>query len=85
MLSRANHLTKTVTRACSQLNRLGDSAHFRVANTKHPLIPNKQMKFSEADLGDHTGRLQNYIWTKDEISEKMKTLYRHVSHSISSN
>jgi hypothetical protein len=42
-------------------------------------MPNEKKKYTEADLGDHTGRLQNYVWTKEEISEKMKTLYRHVS------
>jgi hypothetical protein len=45
-------------------------------------MPNEKKKYTEADLGDHTGRLQNYVWTKEEISEKMKTLYRHVSHSL---
>lgn len=27
--------------------------------------------------GDHTGRQQNHIWTKEELKEKMSTLYRH--------
>jgi len=60
---------------------LSDGVHFNATNVKHPLMPNEK-KYTEADLGDHTGRLQNYIWTKEEISDKMKTLYRHVSINI---
>ncbi len=82
MLSRMNRVVRPTFRAYSQCIRLGDSAHFRATNTKHPLIPEEKRKFTEADFGDHTGRLQNYVWTKDEISEKMKTLYRHVRHSM---
>jgi hypothetical protein len=27
--------------------------------------------------GDHSGRQQNHIWSKDEIDEQLKNLYRH--------
>ncbi len=82
MLSRLNRLTRPATRAYSQCAILSDGAHFRATNIKHPLMPNEKKKYTDADFGDHTGRLQNYIWTKEEISEKMKTLYRHVSINI---
>ena len=73
---------RPATRAYSQCAILSDGAHFNATNIKHPLMPTEKKKYTEADLGDHTGRLQNYVWTKEEISEKMKTLYRHVSHSL---
>ena len=57
-----------------------ESNHFRVTNTKHPLI---KKEFTDSDYGDHTGRLQNYIWNKEEINEKMETLYRHVPKTVS--
>lgn len=28
-------------------------------------------------VGDHSGRQQNHIWTKDEIDAELKSLYRH--------
>ena len=46
-----------------------ESNHFRVTNTKHPLI---KKEFTDSDYGDHTGRLQNYIWNKEEVNEKME-------------
>ena len=58
-----------------------ESNHFRVTNTLHPLIIKKQ--FTETDYGDHTGRLQNHIWSKEEIQIKMNTLYRHVPKTLS--
>ena len=27
--------------------------------------------------GDHSGRQQNHIWSKDEIDEQLQNLYRH--------
>ena len=57
-----------------------ESNHFRITNTKHPLVAKE---FTDSDYGDHTGRLQNYIWKKDEIVDKMNTLYRHVPKTFS--
>jgi len=58
-----------------------ESNHFRINNTKHPLIIKKT--YTDSDYGDHTGRLQNHIWSKDEIKLKAETLYRHVPKTIS--
>lgn len=33
--------------------------------------------------GDHTGRQQNHIWTKEEIDEALNTLYRHKPKTFS--
>ena len=54
--------------------------HFKVTQKPHPLIPSKSTNASgnlyETDdyvQGDHTGRQQNHIWTKEELHEKMST------------
>lgn len=57
--------------------------HFRTTSTKHPLIPNKKATFSDTDYGDHTGRLQNYIWKDEEIAYLKKNMYRHIPKSFS--
>ena len=51
--------------------------HFKVSGRVHPLIATKDR------LGDHTGRQQNHIWSREELDEKMATLYRHVPKTIS--
>jgi hypothetical protein len=50
--------------------------HFKKSQRPHPLNI-KQNRDYDIAIGDHTGRLQNHIWSKDEIAEKMGTLYRH--------
>ena len=64
--------------------------HFKVTQKPHPLIPSKSTNASgnlyETDdyvQGDHTGRQQNHIWTKEELHEKMSTLYRHKPKTLS--
>jgi hypothetical protein len=37
----------------------------------------------ELTSGDHTGRQQNHIWTKEEIDEALHTLYRHKPQTFS--
>lgn len=59
--------------------------HFRVSPVPHPLMtkPLNQLQgtipMSDKDVawGDHTGRQQNHIWSKEEIEGKMSTLYKH--------
>jgi len=63
--------------------------HFKLTPKPHPLHPGPKtdigkpvaaaMAYEHDDYvqGDHTGRQQNHIWTKDELQEKMSTLYRH--------
>ena len=80
MISRAIRVTKPVYMAYAKCAIVSGSSHFRVSNNRHPLAAGGKKNFTEEEFGDHTGRLQNYIWTKDEISEKMRTLYRHVRH-----
>jgi hypothetical protein len=42
-----------------------------------------QAKFDEEmRSGDHTGRLQNHIWSKEEIDNCMATLYHHQPKTI---
>jgi hypothetical protein len=55
------------------------ASHFRVNSKDHPL------KASAAgySLGDHTGLQQNHIWSKEELDEKMETLYYHEPKTIS--
>lgn len=55
--------------------------HFRITNTKHPLMPNKVL-YSDREYGDHTGRLQNHIWTKQEIADLGSNLYRHIPKTM---
>lgn len=35
------------------------------------------------DPSDHSGWLQNHLWTKEEIDKELKSLYRHKPVSIS--
>lgn len=57
--------------------------HFNVTQTPHPLeIPKSEYETNELVAGDHTGRQQNHIWTKEELTEKMSTLYRHKAKTI---
>jgi len=56
--------------------------HFRATSTRHPLIPNKKMLYTDAQYGDHTGRLQNYVWKKEEIEHLKNNLYRHVPKTL---
>jgi hypothetical protein len=37
---------------------------------------------TDADIGNHLGRQQNHIWTKDEINDRLQNLYRHQPQSI---
>mmetsp|Transcript_25458 Transcript_25458/g.37542 ORF Transcript_25458/g.37542 Transcript_25458/m.37542 type:complete len:335 (-) Transcript_25458:105-1109(-) len=60
--------------------------HFRATPKPHPLGAKKIASNYETDAyvqGDHTGRLQNHIWTKDELQKAMTTLYRHNPQTIS--
>eukprot|EP01039_Chlorochromonas_danica_P004928 gene4928-5410_t len=50
--------------------------HFRASGRQHPLQL-KKVEYTSEDMGDHMGRQQNHIWTKEELHEKMTTLYRH--------
>lgn len=56
--------------------------HFKASGRKHPLgvvtTPNPV-----GTLGDHTGLQQNHIWSKEELEEKMSTLYRHEPKTLS--
>lgn len=62
--------------------QLDETTHFRISNTRHPLLIKKKT-YSDLQYGDKTGRQQNHIWTKDEIKEKMETLYRHIPDTLS--
>ena len=57
-----------------------DVVHFKNSHNKHPL---KNSPEYIANMADHIGRQQNHIWSKDELEEKMTTLYRHKPKSIS--
>jgi hypothetical protein len=64
-----------------------DHRHFKLSNKPHPLKPLKPMdakaKYDEeVNSGDHTGRLQNHIRTKEEIDNCMSTLYRHEPKTV---
>ena len=39
-------------------------------------------KSTDADIGDHLGRQQNHIWSKEEINDRLQNLYRHQPQSI---
>lgn len=56
-----------------------DHVHFNASNKKHPLRPLTEEEKYKRDIaeGDHTGRQQNHIWTKQEIEDNMAHLYRH--------
>lgn len=58
--------------------------HFKQSMRPHPLKPTAQ-EYDEDDLlqGDHTGRQQNHIWTKEELDHAMSTLYRHQPKTLS--
>lgn len=54
--------------------------HFRATAVPHPLNAKPSLPVNNDDseqLGDHTGRQQNHIWTPSELQEKMSTLYHH--------
>jgi len=58
--------------------------HFHATTKPHPLQAKKKGNYETDEYlqGDHTGRQQNHIWTKDELHEKMTTLYRHKPKTI---
>jgi len=66
-----------------------DHKHFRISGVPHPLKA-KPIEFfnnltkNELDeqLGDHTGRQQNHIWTPQEIEDVRKNKYRHVPSTL---
>lgn len=51
----------------------------QVWTKKYSVQPTAKAKYEDDDYaaGDHTGRQQNHIWTKEELNEAMTTLYRH--------
>jgi hypothetical protein len=54
--------------------------HFRASPRPHPLHAKPDFdpaKYYDDNIGDHTGRQQNHIWSLEEIDEKMNNLYRH--------
>lgn len=57
--------------------------HFRISLEKHPLVPKKGTVEYEKFIGDHSGRMQNHIWSPEEIEEKKSTLYRHKPKTLS--
>jgi len=60
------------------------TTHFKPnLHVNHPLSPKKGTAEYENLLGDHTGRQQNHIWSREELHEKMTTLYRHVPQKFS--
>jgi hypothetical protein len=63
--------------ALSRTNFAGSSAllHTKVYGVK-PMDGTDYLT-DQKMVGDHSGRQQNHIWSKDEIDEQLKTLYRH--------
>jgi hypothetical protein len=57
------------------------NVHFKASGRPHPLNLNQNL--GKQVLGDHTGLQQNHIWTKEELAEKMGTLYRHTPKTFS--
>ena len=64
--------------------------HFKQTPKPHPLMEKRYLseqatKYETDELlqGDHTGRQQNHIWTKEELDVAMSTLYRHQPKTIS--
>jgi hypothetical protein len=47
------------------------------------VLPTADEDQCELASGDHTGRQQNHIWTKEELDEALTTLYRHKPQTIS--
>jgi hypothetical protein len=68
-------------------HRSFSSVHFRETKTPHPL---NAKPVEVADSPEGTARLPNHIWSKQEITKRMDTLYHHqpitasdkVMHSI---
>lgn len=57
--------------------------HFKLSTRPHPLnAKGNPNRFYEENIGDHIGRQQNHIWTRDELDEKMSKLYRHQPKTI---
>ena len=57
------------------------AVHFRRSSTPHPLQGSNDAKYDQ-DMGNHTGRQQNHIWTDEELTEKMSKLYHHVPKNM---
>ena len=59
------------------------AVHFRRSSAPHPLLGSVDAKKQyDEDLGNHTGRQQNHIWTDEELTEKMSKLYHHVPKNL---
>lgn len=56
---------------------LSDQQHFKLSIKTHPFVP------SDSELGDHTGRQQNHIWTMEEINDIRANMYKHKPNTIS--
>jgi hypothetical protein len=65
------------------INSMENKIHFKNSSSKHPLKPIMGSVDYDKELGDHTGRQQNHIWSKEEIDLLSKTLYRHKPVTIS--
>ncbi len=52
------------------------------SSSSNPLTPEEEY-LAEIRAGDHTGMLQNRIYTKDEVEAARATLYRHQPLSLS--
>lgn len=59
-------------KASGELNKA--TTHFKATPTPHPL--------KAVPIGDHIGLQQNHIWTKEELDEKLTTLYHHRPKTI---
>lgn len=69
-------------RGYSRSSRFNANVHFKApAAIKNPLVyqgkENDKSFGDEVKSGDHMGRQQNHIWTKEELEIAMTTLYRH--------
>jgi hypothetical protein len=59
------------------------SSHFKQnLHIRHPLSPKGSNEYTK-ELADHAGRQQNHIWSREELHEKMATLYRHIPQKFS--
>ncbi len=78
------HSSKKLQENDALRDGLRSNVHFRATVTRHPL-EEKVVAYENEDIvqGDHTGRQQNHIWTKEELSEALKSLHKHKPETIS--
>ena len=76
-ISRVSSLQRSFHPSPSFFEAAASTTHFNATNIHHPLKAKLADQMSEIELANKFGRLQNHIWTLEELHDKTTNVYKH--------